>query len=340
MKVFTWNQFHRIFHCMCLVITLGMASLCVLKFLKNENLSSLDYKKFHQNKSDHYYPSITLCVMNPFLSHKLKKYGQDINISSYSYFLQGLYWDDRMPDVDYDNVTVSIFDNLETIGLGMHDGVGYRYYPPFTNPFRTGKIPNFYVSFRSPIRKCFTFDVPFMEDHPVFIFFLKVTNEFFVHGYRPPFVSFNGSNPDVGSGFMVYFHYPGQRITSMYTIKYEWEPKRNNSKPYDMKFEVKDVEIIRHRNRPQDPCITDWRNYDPIMRDDIIKKAGCRPPHWTTSQNLPLCSAPNQMAHFRDEKWNTKIESFGPPCNVIDRLQYSYKEKEHEEGAKLVPYIN
>ena len=53
----------------------------------------------------------------------------------------------------------------------------------------------------------------------------------------------------------------------------------------------------------------------------------------STSKNVPLCSQPDQMAHFRDEKWNTKIESFGQPCNIIDRLQYIYKEKEHEEGT-------
>ena len=69
--------------------------------------------------------------------------------------------------------------------------------------------------------------------------------------------------------------------------------------------------------------------------DDIMLKAGCRPPHWTTSQNFSLCSKREQMTHFEDKTWTEKVEAFGPPCNVIERLQYSYNEDEYEKEGKI-----
>ena len=183
------------------------------------------------------------------------------------------------------------------------------------------------VSFRSSVRKCFTFDIPFLEKKQVFMFGIRVKNSFFPQGVRP-------TTKDEHR-FSVYFHYPGQRFTSIYTIKYDWEPKSNRSNPYHMQYEMKDVEVNRHRIRPQEPCIEDWKNYDQILMDKIMLKAGCRPSHWETARNFSLCSNSEQMAYFVDQPSTATVEAFGPPCTVIENLHYRYYEEEYSNQGKF-----
>ena len=313
-------KFHCFFHCVCLINAIGLASKCLLKFLENDNLTSVGYKKFHKNEY-HIYPSISWCIKHPFLEHELKKYADGINVTSYSNFLQGLYWDRRMLHVEFDDVTPSLLDNQLTVRLRYHDKTGYYYDHISKYSYPTGWVPYFYVSFRSSARKCFTFDIPFSENKPVKVFAVEMRNNIFPRGVRPT-GSYNG-------GFNVYHHYPGQRLTSIYTIKYDWEPKSNQSKPYHMRYEIRDVEANRHRIQPQEPCIEDWKNYDQIVMDEIMSAAGCRPPHWEATHNLSLCSNPNHMAYFYDQPLPAAIEKFGPPCTVIENLQYRYYEQEY-----------
>ena len=209
----------------------------------------------------------------------------------------------------------------------MHDLTGYRYDHVLKSSDPAGWVPYFYVSFRSSVRKCFTFDIPFLEKKQVFMFGLRVKNSFFPQGVRP-------TTKDEHR-FSVYFHYPGQRFTSIYTIKYDWEPKSNRSNPYHMQYEMKDVEVNRHRIRPQEPCIEDWKNYDQILMDEILLKAGCRPPHWETARNLSLCSNSEQMAYFVDQPSTATVEAFGPPCTVIENLHYRYYEEEYSNQGKF-----
>ena len=334
----TWNQAQRIFHSFCLVITFGLALRCLFKYLNDNNLSIIDYRKFHQNSPDHMYPSMSWCIINPFIDHELKKYGKDINVTSYSYFLQGRYWDDRMLDIDFDNVTVSLSDNLLKVWLILHNSTQYNYVHDEKVSYSSANdwgqhpwVPKFYVSFRSWDRKCFTFDIPFMNGQPVFRFILTVKNSFFPQNVRPTYWPFYGHNPEKGKGFMVYFHYPGQHFTSVHTVKYDWKHISNYSNTYRMDFGMSYIEMMRRRNRPQHTCIEDWRNYDQMMMDDIMLKAGCKPPHWKTSQNFSLCSKREQMIYFDRKKWTEKVEAFGPPCKAIGLLQYNYNEEEYEK---------
>ena len=321
----TCLTFHSIFHLLCLVIAFGLTLKCLVKFLENNNLSSLNYKKFHKNEY-HIYPSMSWCIIYPFNENELKKYGKDINVTSYSEFLQGRHWDEKMIDIDFDKVTTSLADNLLESWLLLHDDTVYHYNQSTKTSDPSGWVPNFYVSFRSSIRKCFTFDMPFMEQQPVNIFGLAMKNEFFPRGVRP-----TANDKD---RFYVYLHYPGQRFTSIYTLKYDWELKSNQSNPYNMQYEVRDVEVNRHRVRSQQPCIEDWRNYDKILMDDIMFEAGCRPPHWETTHNLSLCSESKQMTYIADQPTTAYVEAFGPPCTVIENLQYRYYEQDYSSAGK------
>ena len=110
-----------LFYVLCVMGTMGFCIDCILKYLRDEDAPQTEYQKFHHNSEDDLYPSISFCIINPFVETKLKEYGENINISSYSFFLQGLHWDDRMQDISYDNVTVSVEDSLLGITIEHHD---------------------------------------------------------------------------------------------------------------------------------------------------------------------------------------------------------------------------
>ena len=98
-----------------------------------------------------------------------------------------------------------------------------------------------------------------------------------------------------------------------------------------MKFYPKNIEVNTRRNRIREPCEEDWKNYDRHIMYRIIKKAGCRPPHWKTTFDLPICSKPNQMKIFSRQPDTKEIESFNPPCKVISQLDYTYVESDYDK---------
>ena len=60
--------------------------------------------------------------------------------------------------------------------------------------------------------------------------------------------------------------------------------------------------------------------------ENLMKKVGCHPPHWKTKYDVPIYSNASQMKTFSKQPTTFTVESFGQPCKLIDRLQYSFKE--------------
>ena len=110
-----------IFSSLCVLGTVGLGIECLRKFLADEDISLNDYVKYHyEDYEKNIYPSFSFCIINPFLDQNLRKYGDDINVTSYSYFLQGLFWDENMFKIDYDNVTVSVEESLVSVLMRLN----------------------------------------------------------------------------------------------------------------------------------------------------------------------------------------------------------------------------
>ena len=62
--------------------------------------------------------------------------------------------------------------------------------------------------------------------------------------------------------------------------------------------------------------------------DGIMKETGCHPSHWIPPANLPLCTNATEMKNFALQPTTLKVEMYDPPCKIIERLDYSYKEKD------------
>ena len=101
--------FKYIFHALCGVATVGFTIYCVYQYLLDEDVARIEFAEFN-SEINNIYPTITLCFPSPLLEDKLAKYGKGINATTYSSFLTGQHnsWDDRMAQIDYDDVSLNI----------------------------------------------------------------------------------------------------------------------------------------------------------------------------------------------------------------------------------------
>ena len=307
-----WKTINRVVFFSCLLATTGLSCYALSRYYENKDITLVQSSKYHSSE-DGIYPSISLCLLPPFLESEFEKYNDDtINMTSYTNFLEGKIWNERMLDVDYDSVTVSFDKNLLN-----------AYYVTQDDDEREW-IPVYYTSFRSSKRKCFTIDPPYVENELLYYFAMDVSNEIYPNGRR-----------STKNKISTYLHYPGQRMKAYYTLNFELNSRENKTKNHKMEFNINDIMAISRRNKPEEACVSDWKNYDDFIMRTMMIETGCHPPHWkatyawNTSLNLPLCHTASQMKAFSEQPTTAKIESFKPPCRSIDQLHYHYHEKDN-----------
>ena len=296
----------------CVFTTIGLIIYAMYRFSKDEDTTLVRVTKFHSSK-DAIYPSISFCILQPFLEKQFKVYNDNtINESSYTEFLDGKIWDERFLKVDYDNVTVSLTDYLLRAEFTFND---YDHHEMTTKTTVTYQ----YVSYRSSKQKCFTIDVPFWENKQLEIFVVNINAGIFQNRKRH-------SRKDT-NWMEIYLHFPGQRFTASYNLKDDFSSRQNKTTNNVMQFNTRNIEVLTRRNRIREPCEEDWRNYDIYVMKAMMKKAGCRPPHWKTIIDLPICSRPDQMKSFARAPKPREIESFIiQPCKVLSDFDYKYEE--------------
>ena len=320
------SHIYNIFWSLCVFVTVSLQVYCLIRFYRNEDISTISYKKFHQNINA-IYPSFSFCVIPPVLQDELnicQKQAKQQNKTE-DFCLEDLsyeYWDDRVSEKGYDNITVSLEDNLIATHLLLHDYTSFVVSNFTLGQTSTGFTPSYYVSFRAITRKCFTFDIPLMKRSLVFRLGILIKKSLFPKGHRP-------SN----YGFYTYIHYPGQRLTTYNTVKYEWPKRENKTSNYFMKFNIKDVDVISYRNKHNDPCYEDWKGHDSLIMDGLVKESGCKPIYWNTSQQIRTCSGIAEMKNFRGQPTTSKVQSYPSPCRAIERLHSNYHEKDVDEGS-------
>ena len=334
------NVTSRCFRLVCMFFTIALTGWCLYKYILDEDVSLVAFAKFNDDKQS-LYPALTMCFWNPFYNKKLKEFGSGINTSTYSNFIQGNYWDNRMLSIDYDDVTVSLEDYMIEVGVQYGNFTTRIWTDAFIQGRKHTDMPSFYVSNRNGGSKCFTFNMPYVEKVPVVAFFMRMTADIFPNGKRSVIPNFDGSDINKG-GFSVFFHLPGEHFRSYFDKKYSWAPRENTSNNYDMMFSVKNTEVLKRRNKFASPCNPDWENDDDIIMGKIMASIGCQPPHWKLNSNLPPCSKIKQMKKFNWPSYQD-LQIFPPPCNVIEKIQYDYKEVDasmnEDNSQKVTPWF-
>ena len=247
MQIDSWKTLNYLTFILCSFTTIGLSVYSILRYCANEDVTLVQIVNFHSTE-ERLYPSLTICIEPPYLEDRFELLKNDgINASSYIQFLKGEIWDDRMFNIDYDNVTVSFADNL----------ILSNYIT------RKGETKNwnlvYYVSYRSSYAKCFTIDAPYVDKELLWYFRIDISNDIFPNGGR-----------SASNRIFTYLHYPGQRFMALSTLKYNWDSRENKTRSYWMRFNIKNVNVISRRNKPYDSCLKDWKNFDRNVLNDAM----------------------------------------------------------------------
>ena len=317
-----------IFQSLCLFSVIVLNSWCYYKYTLDKDISSLNYKFFNQDESS-IYPSMSLCVVNPYIEHRLEKYGKDVNSSSYAEFLLGKYWSNNMSTIVYDEVTIDLNDFIKGLFIQLRNGTKHQWSKGGENSL----IPSFYANYKSPLTKCFTIDMPYIKDVQISTFQLMVHKRIFPGHIRPPRVVRPIDMLTQWAGFGIIFHYPGQQLRSFSREKYSWPSREeNNGNSYAMIYRFSSMEVWKRRNKPSKPCIDKWVNDDKYVLEKVMEQVGCRPTFWSYINDLPICKTKNDLEKINKQMANILIiksldaNDHPPPCQVIHNMQIDYEE--------------
>ena len=122
------NTFKLVFKTSCLFATAAMIFYWIAKYLKDEDISVVEYKLVEDMETA-FQPEFTICFENPFIEKKLSDINSNITSQKYLQYLNGeIAGDATYKGIDYDNVTVELFKYLEYVqGTGnFADGQRYK----------------------------------------------------------------------------------------------------------------------------------------------------------------------------------------------------------------------
>lgn len=295
-----WSNTEKLYIVCCNLVTISLTIYCIHRYIKNEDSTEVKYTDFNTDE-DSIYPSMSFCLRDPFIEEKFNSYGLSLNISSYRDFLKGEFWDERMLNIRYDEVTPSLSENI----LG-----GY------VRTHKNDKLewkPYIYVSFRSAYQKCFAIDQPIFDRGYVYRSGLIIRKRIFSAVISP---------------ILFFLHYPGQRLIAKRVLKFQRDDSNTN---FMIRFIIKDMDVITRRNKYDENCIEDWRRYDEKIMEKIITDTNCRPPHWVSNSSLPLCTNSSEMKNFYIAS-NLASNKYERPCRSIARIATIY----NKEGESFI----
>ena len=72
-------------------------------YSRDEDITEISYK-FYNQEDESFYPTITICVDDPFKSKELGAYG--VNKTNYKNFLRGQLLENRMLQINFESVII------------------------------------------------------------------------------------------------------------------------------------------------------------------------------------------------------------------------------------------
>ena len=322
---FLLNFFGKLWLFSCISLTIFSVAKQCLNYLKNEDVTRVDYKRFNDREND-LYPSIGFCLTLPLKSERLIQYGQNITPKSYADFLIGKTWNEDMLKINYEDVVEDLHEYIVQVGYVnrklevtfQFDGIGEQ-------------LGSWYREFSFLTTKCVTFNIPFKKYHIIGQFWFMLDQSIFNEGKRldtPSDFMFDENQ------FIVVPHYPNQLSGNIATGMRTWPVRDENSEAnYVMHFNIRDVEVLERRNSNINQCDEGSPDLDGQIKDFVLDKVGCKPPYWNSSSSVPLCSTHKQIKAAADlvervafgfDKLGAHMKSI--PCRTLEKIQYDARD--------------
>ena len=297
-------------HFVCWAATLIMVCYWIYVFGLNENLCTIEYKRYLEDEADEF-PTLSMCFPKPIDEEKLNGYKPGIDLDTYLSFLSGNHFDVSLLEIDYKNTTLDMSDYVFPAHWIIWNNKSMSHIVNNTDIFkRTHGIFSFDVV---PVfYQCYELQLPKIKGFEGILFHLK--SNLLVDRSR-----------EIYSQMMTFLHYPNHLLSSFKNIKIEWEA-RNATDKYMMSYYVNGVEVIKKRNKRTNPC-HEWKNYDLSILENHARNTGCKAPYQNSLGSYKPCYTKELM---KNATWTIGNGDFGipPTCKSMDKIYYTFEESD------------
>ena len=322
-----------------------MVAYCLHKFMLDEDTSTIEFHSFN-GKGDNIYPTLSLCFRGKGIFDQALIRRKTKSQLSYSSFLDGQDWDNRLLEIDYDNVSLDARKMVEYIRMYPSN---YDRKPIFKYQRNgRGKRFPFQESLKSADTKCYSLDlnvdtIPELETNQLSKISLTIEN--YYRGVKH-FVKQISNHLSLD----VFVTYPNQLLRSHPVMKLR---RINERKGVNItQINLYGMDIVQKRSKAKDACKINWTEDDHDIIRELTSKVGCRHKHWMVENNLPVCQTKGELAalklpqiYYVDKKF---LGHYIQPCrkiqtvigmNTIAEAKYGNIEEKHKNGSSLTKLV-
>ena len=319
-----------IFKLWCILTVSFMIGYWIYKFNKNEDITLIEYRLVTELDGI-LLPEMCLCIRDPFLSKSFSnKTGRlEEEKQAYKQYLLGNKSINKVyQDVEYDEATFNAFDYFKSILISWKSretnfsricsNINDCPYFIFSNNYNGMISDDFFKCFGVAIKKEFSKEVA----HYMLIFRSELRN-----------------NIEDATSTLVSFNLPNQFIRNFggnKPVKWRTDSKRG----IDI-FEITSVELLKRRNKRNEPCMDQWMSYDKIVEQRHVEDVGCRAPYQTLYTGYPVCNTTEKM---RESLFHgLKLTHEHPhPCQEMPNiaLNYGFDHAEEHFGHDIPIYVS
>ena len=304
------NTFKLAFKILCLFVTAVMIVYWIAKYLKDEDISVVEFKLV-KNMETVFHPEFTICFKNPFIESKFKDISSEISSQKYLQYLKG-----EIPggavykNIDYDNVTLQLFEHFNNLDIVGNFSNGQKY----KNCTNIYKCPFFVMKNNlnafigsSQLYKCFG-----IKPEESFESKLIGINVVFHRELRDLLAKVGNVYTGLNFPGHVLQDYMGNQI---------WD-NLNKTGNSDW-FQLTVVELLKRRNKPSQPCSTEWKELDDWILKQHIEDIGCRAPYMNSYKNFPICDTQEKMKQSIFN-WPDATYKHPTPCVGASNIGYRF----------------
>ena len=314
------SKIHVGFRIVCFVSALALTSYWTYIFILDEDLCTVDYKKYYAEKSDAF-PVLSFCINNPVSKKKLERANPNINISSYLNYLKGQAFNSNILDIEYSSVIQNASDFIEEDFVRYRNGSFVSLWSGYQDDETYGKSTlntknrrtfsaDYAFFFISRFYNCYELSVP--DDRNIYSFFFRINSSIFPSGIRGSFFD-----------LLTVLHYPSQMLIAG-NRRYYWPKERNNEESYIMKYHIQRVEVLKRRQARNRPCNENWKNHDNEIENKFTNALDCRLPYLHRNNEFPICTSKKKL----QERFYLRSDDYGvnPPCLEMKKITDLFEE--------------
>ena len=304
------------FGTLCTFGAIGLCIYWIYEYWLDEELSVVNYTKYYES-SAHVFPTLSLCISNPFIENRLAEYGS--NQTSYSAFLAGEVFSKELMNVNYSYVTTDIADFIKGYETYFKNATKIRITSELSVEEKKSLTVNSYngfLSWNEKFVKCFSFIIPEFKDLESYK--ILFSNQLFSNGLRK-------------WQLRAAVHLPKQLLLSWFTCRYTW-PDQSKLSRYKTRIFVRSMDVVVNRNSKKEKCNEHWRGYDDWVARTHAVEVGCTNPYQDIGKELLMCDDKKKMLQSKFYQDIILRKKYMKPCRVMQNIHVDWTEDNYDDA--------